>query len=357
MGQFVQHLAKMHGLEHRNIDQSFAGEEEFNNWKLATQEYTYSQFNKYAGATKSKDVTWQTYLCFRSPRTEAEVSSATLTFRCSAFFKLYRSGSGVSIRGCLDHYGHEPAEDVAQQKIPDSIRQEIAARINLGVPPRKIVRDLRRSAFQNYQNSGLPHRLAFLTLQDVYNVRREYGLDYHSTDPDDLSSIALEAARQSSLPDEEKSILFFKNFGEQSGLYPEIKDSHFILIVQTDIQKKQLSNLSCRSVCIDGTHGITGRPEFKLITLVALDDKQRGIVVAHCISNHEDEISVTHLFKALEGQLKSKNVQWFLSDDANAFYNAWKNIFGNAAQKILCIWHARKNVNQWLDRRLKSLRS
>ncbi|XP_055346132.1 uncharacterized protein LOC129593713 [Paramacrobiotus metropolitanus] len=357
MEQFVKHLAETHGLQHRMVNQNFVGEEEFDNWKSEMQEQTCSQFNKYSALTKSRDVTWQTYLCFRSPRTEAEVTSTTLTFRCSAFFKMYRSGNGISIRGCLEHYGHDPAEDVAQQRIPDSIRQEIATRVNLGVPPRKIVRDLRRSAFQKYQSAGLPQRLAFLTLQDVYNIRREYGLEYHCTDPSDLSSIVLEAARQTSLPEEEKSILFFKHFGDESDLYPDITDSHFILIVQTDSQKKHLTNLSCRSVCIDGTHGITGRPEFKLITLLTLDDKQRGIVVAHCITNHEDEISVTHFFKALECQLKNKDVQWFLSDDANAFYNAWKNVFGNAAQKILCIWHARKNVNQWLDRRLKSLRS
>jgi MULE transposase domain len=80
--------------------------------------------------------------------------------------------------------------------------------------------------------------------------------------------------------------------------------------------------------------------------LMVLDDGERGIPVAHCLSNHEDTETMEVFFKTLLAQVQGIETRWFLSDDASAFYNAWTNIVGGSTQKLLCIWHVLKNVNR-----------
>jgi hypothetical protein len=80
--------------------------------------------------------------------------------------------------------------------------------------------------------------------------------------------------------------------------------------------------------------------------LMVLDDSERGVPVAHCLTNHEDTDSIEIFLQSLQTQLQSLNSRWFLSDDAPAFYNAWKKIFGEVTKKLLCIWHVLRNVNR-----------
>jgi hypothetical protein len=84
----------------------------------------------------------------------------------------------------------------------------------------------------------------------------------------------------------------------------------------------------------------------KLVTLIVLDDGERGIPVAHCLSNHEDTETMEVFFKTLLKQLQGIETRWFLSDDASAFYNAWTYIVGGSTQKALCIGHVLKKVNR-----------
>ena len=69
--------------------------------------------------------------------------------------------------------------------------------------------------------------------------------------------------------------------------------------------------------------------DFKLITILVLDDFREGIPVAWAISNREDAIMLVEFMGAIKyrtGPLKPPH--WFMSDDAEQYYNSWKSVFG-----------------------------
>ena len=91
---------------------------------------------------------------------------------------------------------------------------------------------------------------------------------------------------------------------------------------------------------MDATHG-KNLYDFKLITLLVLDDFGEGIPVAWVITNREDATMLVEFLTAImrtTGVLKSP--RWFMSDDAKQYYNSWKDLFGvEGKTKLLCGWH------------------
>ena len=81
--------------------------------------------------------------------------------------------------------------------------------------------------------------------------------------------------------------------------------------------------------------------DFKLITILVLDDFGEGIPVAWAISNREDAIMLVEFLGAIKyrtGPLKPP--RWFMSDDAEQYYNSWKSVFGvEGTTKLFCAWH------------------
>ena len=58
------------------------------------------------------------------------------------------------------------------------------------------------------------------------------------------------------------------------------------------------------------------------------------------ISNKEDKTMVLHFLQAITKQCGVINPQWFMSDDADQYYNAWADVFGvGITKKVLCAWH------------------
>ena len=100
---------------------------------------------------------------------------------------------------------------------------------------------------------------------------------------------------------------------------------------------------------MDSTHG-TNAYQFLLISVMVLDDYGEGIPVAWAISNKEDTTTLVQYLTAVKEQVKSIEFTIFMSDDADAFYNAWQTVFGGEAKKLLCFFHVdrawRKNLNE-----------
>ena len=47
-----------------------------------------------------------------------------------------------------------------------------------------------------------------------------------------------------------------------------------------------------------------------------------------------------NVFRAIEQRVVSISPQWFMTDDAEQYHNAWKEVFGESnTRKILCAWH------------------
>ena len=94
-----------------------------------------------------------------------------------------------------------------------------------------------------------------------------------------------------------------------------------------------------RGVCIDATYKVNDY-DFHLITILVLDDFQEEIPVAWALANREDKISIVHILQALREQSGSITARWFMSDMAQQYYNAWKEVFPTTDTKYLwCAWH------------------
>ena len=94
-----------------------------------------------------------------------------------------------------------------------------------------------------------------------------------------------------------------------------------------------------KCVCIDSTHG-TNMYDFNLITVLVIDGFGEGIPVAWAIANREDVTMLVEFLKAIKKRTGHLKPQWFMSDDANQYFNAWKGVFGgDETTKLLCAWH------------------
>jgi len=95
-----------------------------------------------------------------------------------------------------------------------------------------------------------------------------------------------------------------------------------------------------RCVCMDATHG-SNMYDFKLITVLVLDEFGEGILAAWAITNREDTTMLVEFLRAIRqrtGPLEQP--RWFMSDDAEQYFNAWKGVFkADKTTKLLCVWH------------------
>ena len=58
------------------------------------------------------------------------------------------------------------------------------------------------------------------------------------------------------------------------------------------------------------------------------------------LSNREDAISLILFFAAINGSSGVISTSWFMSDDADNYFNAWKAVFGEGdTKKIIYAWH------------------
>ena len=72
----------------------------------------------------------------------------------------------------------------------------------------------------------------------------------------------------------------------------------------------------------------------------ALMHPSEGIPVAWIISNREDSLTLIQFLKAIKERLGSLSPTWFMSDDAEQLFTAWRAVFGdNQTKKLLCAWH------------------
>ena len=129
-------------------------------------------------------------------------------------------------------------------------------------------------------------------------------------------------------------ILIFKQQGEEAN-----DKNDFLLVIQTEFQRDMFKKYGNRGLCIDAMYRVNDY-DFHLITILVLDDFQEGIPVAWALANHEDKIAIVHILQALREQSGLIMTRWFMSDMAEQYYNAWKEVFPTTDTKYLwCAWH------------------
>ncbi len=98
-------------------------------------------------------------------------------------------------------------------------------------------------------------------------------------------------------------VIFYKQQGEtfaDIGVNQGLNKDDFALVIQTPIQAEVLHLCgNNKVVCIDSTHGTNGY-DFKLISIVVVDEFGEGFPVAWCFSNREDKILLMNFFQPLK---------------------------------------------------------
>ena len=135
-------------------------------------------------------------------------------------------------------------------------------------------------------------------------------------------------------------IWLFKVQGQpQSEETDNMSVADFVLVIQTQFQRDAFQAFGNDVVCVDSTYK-TNMYDFNLITFVVLDEYGEGVPVAWAISNREDTLLLTEVLKSIKDATGPLHPQWFMSDDAEQFFNAWKGAFGgDHTRKLLCAWH------------------
>ena len=133
-------------------------------------------------------------------------------------------------------------------------------------------------------------------------------------------------------------VLYYKPQGaddDKTGL----KREDFLIVLQTPIQAEMLIKFAeGKVVCVDATHG-TNAYDFKLITLLVVDEYGEGFPVAWCITNKEDRVVLIEFLSSVRTQCGMVRPLWFMSDMAEQYYLAWVSVFDSTPRKVLCTWH------------------
>lgn len=108
-------------------------------------------------------------------------------------------------------------------------------------------------------------RLHLLTRQDLYNIQRDFNINCNERlHNDDYTSVLLWVEKMKMQDD--NPVLFFKQPGitdsatalqRQNNELLDVDD--FMLIIMTNPQQELLQKLGSDRLCIDGTHGTTGK--------------------------------------------------------------------------------------------------
>lgn len=131
-------------------------------------------------------------------------------------------------------------------------------------------------------------------------------------------------------------VLLYKIQGmPQSDEMDNIADQDFILAIQTEFQRDTLMKFGNNTVCVDATHG-TNMYDFHLITILVIDEYGEGIPVVWVITNREDALLLLEFLKEVKKRTGPLTPQWFMSDDADQYFNAWRECLEKMALKRYC---------------------
>ena len=141
-----------------------------------------------------------------------------------------------------------------------------------------------------------------------------------------------------------------------------MKTGDVVLVFFSDFHRDTLVKVApkVKIVCMDGTHGTNGY-DYHLITLMVKDKTGMGCPVGHCISTREDTVAITIFFNEIRKKCGHRIlVDYVMSDDARAYYNAWCNAMYKSTDPpstkpipVKCMWHILKNWNQNLSNIVK----
>ena len=334
------HLSIKHGYKFAKEKNVHNSVEEFKEWKEELEREHGCSFVVARGQVRKQDgETVQYYTCNRSgiykPKRDKKrrtKSSGTrkIDNNCTASMKVTIKEGQVTSDTCLTHYGHEV--ELQHLNLPKGFRQEIAAKLKQGVKGEKIIDDVRDNVGMNFKREHM------LEEQDLRNIAISFGVanQRHANDQESVLSW-IEEWRGS----DKNPVLYYKTQGTKDDHEHRLEADDFIIILQTKDQCNLMLEFARKGVCCDTTHGTTGY-DFKLATLMVLDEFQEGVPVAHCLGNKETYNFMELFFEKLVENGDVVSPVYFMSDTATQFYDAFSYVNGCQPISLFCTWHVDK---------------
>lgn len=203
---------------------------------------------------------------------------------------------------------------------------------------------------KHFKSSPIEHRDHYVEEKDLQQIADRYGLNHlwrsHSEDAKSVYPFVEQN------PDK---VIFYQ---------PKIKEGEivvqdFIFVIQTQRQTEYVRNKRIfRFICADSTHNI--RAKKKMATIMTVDEDETGVSLAFCFCESKDTVTMQKFFAAVKKNVGFQiEADYFLSDDANSFYNAWcaEMTSDNQPHKRLCAWHVNKawisNLGQFINEPIK----
>ena len=357
---------------------------EFEEWKAAYEAEQSVMFVKGTGDRTTEECTISYFQCNRSgvfrPKGEGlrrlkSQGSSKINHHCTAAITLTVNHTTQSVKAevCHTHYAHESR--LGHIRLSEEDRLKVAGKLAQGVAFDKILDDIRSSVSDTFK------RIHLIQRKDINNIERalkqeggqrhhkleggqrhhklegcqrhhkleggqrhhklEGGQRHHKLEGgqrhhDDATSVAawVEEMREKG---EDSVVLYYKPQGtddDKTGL----KREDFLIVLQNPIQAEMLKRFGGKVVCVDATHG-TNAYDFKLITLIVVDEYGEGFPVAWCITNKEDRVLLIEFFASVRTKCGMVRPLWFMSDMAEQYYLAWVSVFDSTPRKLLCTWH------------------
>ena len=139
---------------------------------------------------------------------------------------------------------------------------------------------------------------------------------------------------------DDNPIAFYKFQGQLKEEVALEKDS-FAVIMQTEFQKHLMQKFGSKGFCCDTTHGPTGY-DFKLNSLLVLDEFEEGVPVAFCLSNRDICAFMKLFFGKIHDNTGVISPCSFMSDTALQFYEAFALVSEYSPEQFICVWHVDK---------------
>lgn len=334
----IEHLSSAHDVNINQESREFASFEEFMKWKAIEEAQTHSFYVQQSGSRVRGTGTWWYFYCNRSGHYQPKGSgkrmlksqgSAKIDGVCTAHMTVRQDNSTghVTVHYCSSHHCHE--KEIAHLRIPEHVRLSVASKLQQGVAIERILDDIRDSVAGDFGREHLTNR------QDVRNVLNQYnirGIEKHANDHSSVSAWITELRS----PQEFDPILFFKQQGDEA---ENLEKEDFLLCMQTEFQLEMIKAFGNKVICIDATHS-TNMYDFLLITVLIVDEFGEGVPVGWAISNREDTSTLSLFLEKLRIRTGELKPDYFMSDDAQQYWNAWAATYGtNSTTKLLCTWH------------------
>ncbi|XP_057301394.1 uncharacterized protein LOC130635887 [Hydractinia symbiolongicarpus] len=358
--RMISHLNTFHGTKTNVRNLVFEDEQMFMEWKEKEELDKHIYFSKQRGDGDSKLTKYAYYVCQhdgdgRSHRKEGEPARKTekkfkpgqiKTGRfCPARLTCHmdKVNKEIRVEYITSHSHAVNLENTVFQPIPSTIRQEIKAKLSIGIPVNEVYKDLLDGMGNRNtrENDSKITRAHLVSKSNVTDIKRhmKYGRRLH---PDDSTSTHLLVKKLEM--ENYNCIIVYKPQGQSVAIGPkmyddiDIKKDLFAIGIQTREQLEMFIKGANKVHCIDGTHS-TNKYEFPLTTVIVPDEFNKGYPVGWLISNRNDELTLRPFLEEIKSRCPDDfTVNCLMTDDDNSGWNAFSAVFGET-KHLLCKWH------------------